>query len=195
MAAFLLGMGPPPPPQPQDVAVAIANHMLDHPDANIDPQLRMHETGVSYICFQGLIPLMALTEHVVIRIPVNDKSTKDIDIPVDIPHEDFISRVCAVMNLDVTTAELGWKSNDDAKRDPARQLATKNDLRDAFRMLVKTKNNTRRKKEVVMQIVHLVWCDDPSYSFQLVYLNLEPSCSPACQEEDGWKQSHGFCIW
>lgn len=49
MAAFLLGMGPPPPPQPQDLAVAIANHMLDHPDNNIDPQLHRHETGVSYL--------------------------------------------------------------------------------------------------------------------------------------------------
>jgi hypothetical protein len=82
-----------------------------------------------------------LTERVVVLIPMNDKSTKDIDVPVDIPHEDFISRVCAVMNLDVATAELGWKSNDYPKRDPARQLAMENDLRDAFHVLVKTKNN------------------------------------------------------
>lgn len=136
-----------------------------------------------------------MTERVVVRIPVNDKSTKDIDVPVDIPCEDFISRVCAAMNLDVTTAELGWKSNDDAKRDPARQLATENDLRDAFRMLVKTKNNTRRKKEVVMQMVHLVWSDISSYSFQLVDLIPEPPCPSARKEEDGWQQSHGFRIW
>ncbi|KIJ93283.1 hypothetical protein K443DRAFT_135080 [Laccaria amethystina LaAM-08-1] len=133
-------MGPPPPPQPQDFAVALANHMLDHPN-NIDPQLCMHEID--------------FTDRVVIRIPVNDKSTKDIDIPVDIPHDDFVSRVCAAMNLNAATAELSWKSIDNVKHDPAGQLATENDLRDAFRALVKAKNNTRRKKEVVMQMVHL----------------------------------------
>jgi len=142
LAAYLLGMGPPPPPQPEDFTVAIANHMLDHPDDNIDPQLHRHETGASYICFLCLITLTTSTEHVVVCIPVNDKSTKDIDIPVDIPREDFISRVCTVMNLDVATAELGWKSNDDAKHDPACQLATEDNLRDAFHVLVKTKNNT-----------------------------------------------------
>ena len=81
---------------------------------------------------------------------------KDIDIPVDIPYDDFISHVCATMNLKAATAELGWKFINDAKCDPARQLATENDLQDAFRVLVKAKNNTRRKKEVVMQMVHLV---------------------------------------
>jgi hypothetical protein len=100
--------------------------------------------------------LIGFTDRVVVRIPVNDKSTKDIDIPVDIPYDDFVSRVCAAMNLTPATAELGWKSIDNAKRDPARQLATENDLRDAFHVLVKAKKNTRRKKEVVMQMVHLV---------------------------------------
>ncbi|EDR07198.1 uncharacterized protein LACBIDRAFT_328214 [Laccaria bicolor S238N-H82] len=133
-------MGPPPPPQPQEIAVAITNHLLDHQD-NIDPQLLMHEIG--------------LTDRVVVRIPVNDKFTKDIDIPVDIPYNDFVSRVCASMNLNPATAELGWKSIDDAKRDPARQLTTENDLQDAFHVLVKAKKNTRREKEVAMQMVHL----------------------------------------
>ena len=100
--------------------------------------------------------LIGFTDRVVVRMPVNDKSTKDIDIPVDIPYDDFISCVCAAMNLKVATAKLGWKFIDDAKHDPARQLTTENDLQDAFRVLVKAKNNTRRKKEVVMQMVHLV---------------------------------------
>jgi len=100
--------------------------------------------------------LIGFTDHVVVHIPVNDKSTKDIDIPIDIPYDDFISCVCAAMNLNAATAELDWKSIDDAKHDPARQLTTENDLRDAFHMLVKAKQNTRRKKEVVMQMVHLV---------------------------------------
>lgn len=43
MAAYLLGMGPMPPPQPEEVAVALANHALDYPDANLNPQF--HQTG------------------------------------------------------------------------------------------------------------------------------------------------------
>jgi len=48
MAAYLLGMAPMPPPQPEEVAVALANHMLDHPDDNLNPHLHNaqgHQTG------------------------------------------------------------------------------------------------------------------------------------------------------
>ena len=74
---------------------------------------------------------------------VNDKVTRDIEFPIDIEHRDFISRVCAVMNLNVATAQLGWKLNDDAKCNPAQQLTTQEDLQEAFRSLLKTKNNPR----------------------------------------------------
>ena len=48
MAAYMLGMAPMPPPQPNEVAVALANHVLDHPDANLNPEF--HQTGnVRYI--------------------------------------------------------------------------------------------------------------------------------------------------
>ena len=43
MAAYMLGMAPMPPPQPNEVAVALANHVLDHPDANLNPEF--HQTG------------------------------------------------------------------------------------------------------------------------------------------------------
>ena len=46
---------------------------------------------------------------------VNDKVIRDIKFPIDIEHEDFINHVCTAMNLNVTTAQLGWKSNDDPK--------------------------------------------------------------------------------
>lgn len=94
--------------------------------------------------------------RVLTRIPINNKATRDIEIDVDITLEDFVSRMCANMGLDRTTAQIGWKSNDDAKRAPARQLATEDDLKSCFRDLLKLKNNTRRTKEVVMHIVHLV---------------------------------------
>ena len=38
MAAYMLGMALMPPPQPNEVAVALANHVLDHPDANLNPE-------------------------------------------------------------------------------------------------------------------------------------------------------------
>jgi hypothetical protein len=100
--------------------------------------------------------------RVLTRIPINDKATKDIEIDVDITLQDFISRMCANMGLNPMTAQIGWKSNDDAKRAHARQLATEDDLKTAFGDLLKLKNNTRRTKEVVMNIIHLVshplWC-------------------------------------
>ena len=94
--------------------------------------------------------------RVLIRIPINNKATRDIEIDVDITLQDFVSRMCANMELDPTTAQIGWKSNDDAKRAPARQLATEDDLKTAFRDLLRLKNYTRRTKEVVMHIIHLV---------------------------------------
>ncbi|KAF8811481.1 hypothetical protein BYT27DRAFT_7277025 [Phlegmacium glaucopus] len=161
MAAYLLGMGPMPPPTQQEIAVAAANRMLDnatpgpaniHDDLreeNIDPQLRTQQVT------QVDPPAGPLIGRVLTRIPINDgKATRDIEINIDIPLQDFVSRMCANMGLDPTTAEIGWKSGDDAKRAPARQLATEDDLKTAFRDLLKLKNNTRRTKEVVMHIIH-----------------------------------------
>jgi hypothetical protein len=161
MAAYMLGMAPMPPPQPEEVAVALANHMLDHPDANLDPQFRVHnvqgrQTGEYSSQVLRRILITSHLEKILVRMPVNDKVTRDIKFPVDIEHGDFISRICAVMNLNVATAQLGWKSNDDPKRNAARQLTTQDDLREAFRSLLKTRNNPRRQKDVVMLIVHLV---------------------------------------
>ncbi len=90
-------------------------------------------------------------------MPINDKATRDIEInTTGLTLQDFLSRVCANMGLDETTAPIGWKSNDDPKRAPARQLGTEDDLKSAFRDLIKMKNNSRRTKEVVMYIIHLV---------------------------------------
>ena len=98
-----------------------------------------------------------LVGRVLTRIPINGgKATKDIEINVDITFQDFISRMCANMDLDPTTAQIGWKTLDDAQRMPARQLASDDDLKNAFRDLLKLKNNPRRKKEVVMLVIHLV---------------------------------------
>jgi hypothetical protein len=100
-----------------------------------------------------------LAPCIITRIPVivnGNKSTSDIELQPDLSHEDFLSRVCAHMGLNPATAQLGWKPNDEAQRAPARQLATDNDLTQAFTALVKKQSNPRRQKEVVMVIVDLV---------------------------------------
>ena len=73
----------------------------------------------------------------------------------DIAHEDFFSRVFANMSLDRATAQLGWKTNDEPKRGPAHRLATNEDVDAAFREIAKMKT-PRRRKEAVLDIIHLV---------------------------------------
>lgn len=90
------------------------------------------------------------------RIPINDKVTRDIEINVDITFRDFVSRICANMGIDPATAKIGWKSSDDLKRAPARQLDNEGDLKSAFRGLLKMQRSTRRTKEAVMFISHVV---------------------------------------
>jgi hypothetical protein len=58
------------------------------------------------------------------------------------------------MSLDHTTAQLGWKTNDEPKCGPAHQLATNEDVDAAFREIAKMKT-PRRCKEAVLEIVHL----------------------------------------
>ncbi|KAF8799498.1 hypothetical protein BYT27DRAFT_7176287 [Phlegmacium glaucopus] len=158
MAAFLLGAGPMPPPTQQEIAVAMANHMLDNAtpgpanvgnnnaDENINPELRSQPIPEGYPQLVG---------RVLTRIPINDKVTRDIEINVDITFQDFVSRICANMGIDPATAEIGWKSSDDLKRAPARQLDNEGDLKSAFRDLLKMQRSTRRTKEVVMFISHV----------------------------------------
>lgn len=67
----------------------------------------------------------------------------------------FISRMCANLDLDPATAQFGWKTLDDAQSTPARQLVTEDDLKNAFRDVLRLKNGPGRK-EAVMLIVHLV---------------------------------------
>lgn len=62
------------------------------------------------------------------------------------------------MALDRATADLGWKSNDEPKHGRAHRLATNDsdDIDRAFRTLINTKNQPRRRREVFMEIIHLV---------------------------------------
>lgn len=104
-----------------------------------------------------------LTHHqsvgsVTVRLPLSNKVFRDINFPADIPRPDFFDCIFANMALDRATAELGWKSNDEPKRRPAHRLATNNsdDIDNAFRTLLKTMNQPRRRREVFMEVIHLV---------------------------------------
>ena len=69
------------------------------------------------------------------------------------------------MNLDPTSAQLGWKTNDEPKHALAHQLSTPADVDNAFKTLMKMKSSTRHQKEVVMVIVHLVrWPLHPNHN-------------------------------
>ncbi|KAF8805111.1 hypothetical protein BYT27DRAFT_7105037 [Phlegmacium glaucopus] len=163
VAAYLMRMAPTPPPTQQDRAVAVANYLLDGgqlreeeessaDDENIDPQLRIQPQPQ----LQNQVAVApAPVGNITVRLPLNNKVFRDIKFPADIPRQDFFDRICANMGLDRATAQLGWKSNDEAKRARAHDLATNNDVDNAFNAILKMKNNTRRQKEVYMEIIHL----------------------------------------
>ena len=60
------------------------------------------------------------------------------------------------MNLDPMVAELGWKSNDELKKTPVHCLKTHDDVNEAFKVLSALLSNTRRRKPIWMEIIHLV---------------------------------------
>ncbi len=83
---------------------------------------------------------------------------RDINFPVNIPHDKFFECIFAIMAVDPVTAELGWRSNDEPKFGPVHHLATDNSdaLEGAFRTLLKKMNQSRRQEDVIMEIKHLV---------------------------------------
>jgi hypothetical protein len=68
----------------------------------------------------------------------------------------FLSRICANFDVMPDSAKLGWKSNDDAKRDPYHHLKTADDAANAFRILGGHLKNPRRTRPVYMEIANLV---------------------------------------
>lgn len=76
----------------------------------------------------------------------------------DIPPKDFLSRVCANMNIPVEGAQLAWKSSDEAKKAQPRRLLTDDDVRQAFSEFRPVLSSTRRVKPVWMEVINLVSC-------------------------------------
>ena len=99
---------------------------------------------------------LILVHNITVRVPINDKVNRDIVFPSDIPRNDFRDRIMAAMNLDPTTAQLGWKTNDEGKHSLAHQLITDADIDNAFKTITDIQKNPRRKKEIFMEVTHLV---------------------------------------
>ena len=80
-------------------------------------------------------------------------------LPTDIPFEDFISRVCARMDLDLANSDtlLGYKLSGDPVRTPPYHLSNEEELREAIQKGV-DKVRRSRSREVFIEIHNMV-CD------------------------------------
>lgn len=76
-------------------------------------------------------------------------------LPVDIPYEDFMSRVCARMGLDPHNARLGFKYPRDACRAQWHALANEEHLRAAMDCGMAYICHAR-KRRIVLKIENLV---------------------------------------
>ncbi|KAJ7676418.1 hypothetical protein B0H17DRAFT_1139856 [Mycena rosella] len=110
------------------------------------------------------VPPQGPASLITVKVPVYGAVNKDkkaptvnttLVLPSDIPATDFFSRIHAQMNVDPTTAVLGWKESAERRRDPYHRLASAEDLNGAFKSLIKLQTSTRRKKDVIMEVVNL----------------------------------------
>jgi hypothetical protein len=87
---------------------------------------------ISEIPLQRVLILIFADGHVIVCLPVNDKVTRDIEFPSDIPCSDFRDRVMAAMNLNPATALLGWKTSDEPKHAATHELTTDSDIDNTY---------------------------------------------------------------
>src|SRR5271170_2296731 len=99
--------------------------------------------------------------RVEVQIPIKPKtaggavSTRLVSFDEDISSGDFLSRVCAYMDLPLDEAQLGYKWNFERRRDPPHRLLTCEDIKEAFEKAIQL-SSSKRRKEVIMEIVDLV---------------------------------------
>ena len=163
-AAYLLGMGPTPPPQPQDVAAAVARRLLDNADAavldaadeNVDPVSELLITPLIMHSESDAYYIPGRSTRVVVRVPTEDRTTRDIDFPADVPRFDFRDRIIAAMDVNAYSVKLGWKTSDEKQRTLPHQLKTDADADQAIKTILEIQGNPRRKRAIVLEIIHLV---------------------------------------
>ncbi|KDR70485.1 hypothetical protein GALMADRAFT_214553 [Galerina marginata CBS 339.88] len=79
--------------------------------------------------------------RIVVGLPVNDKVTRDIEFPVDIPYLDFCDRIMAALGVDPASAVLGWKTSNKGKRAAAHELGKDLDMEHAFNTILNIQDN------------------------------------------------------
>ena len=67
-------------------------------------------------------------------MPITDRLERDLSFPANNNRNDLLDQVCAAMNVDCATAQLGWKTNDDGSH-AAQELKTVHDVDQAFATL------------------------------------------------------------
>ncbi|KAJ7127664.1 hypothetical protein C8R44DRAFT_616163 [Mycena epipterygia] len=163
--SFLLGLGPLPAPTQKQTAVAMMQAALD---SNMFDQHRMFEEDEDEENENEHDPegffARGHPSLITVKVPVYGAVKKDkkaptvtttLVLPSDIPATDFFSRIHAQMNVDPTTAVLGWKESAERRKDPYHRLESAEDLDGAFKCLAKLQTSTRRKRDVIMEVVNL----------------------------------------
>ncbi|KAJ6524816.1 hypothetical protein B0H19DRAFT_910175, partial [Mycena capillaripes] len=127
-------MGPMPPPTNQELAVAHMQHSLNQ--------------------LEVLVPAPAEPESATTQATIAPPIRLGFSIN-DIPPGDFLSRICANMDLIPANTQIGWKSSTDLKRALPHPLRTDEDVQAAFDHFRPILSSTRRTKKVWMEIINL----------------------------------------
>ncbi|KAE9395206.1 hypothetical protein BT96DRAFT_997812 [Gymnopus androsaceus JB14] len=154
-----------PPPTNQQCAVAGMQYALDHNFANPGfHHMQPHPQPPIALQYQAhpapAVPKCLAVTHVVnVRVPgpTHDGAPALIlmDINIDtIDPQDFLTQVCACMEVEVDKVKLGWKAFNAQLRDAPNWLETVDDVQKAFQEFQAILDNKRRTKQVHMIIVN-----------------------------------------
>lgn len=99
--------------------------------------------------------------HIYVSVPLNTGvvggivSRTEIRLAIDIPFLDAYSRLCARMDLDPLTSQLGYKYHDDRRRDEPHQLSNADQWQTAINHGIDLMRRARTRR-VVLEITNLV---------------------------------------
>lgn len=113
--------------------------------------------------FSKFVYRLATITHFSLSIPLNTNvvggiiTQTPLRLPIDLTFEDFFSRICAKMELDLLTAKIGCKLSGNHKADAPYQLANEDEFRFVMERVI-DKIKRARTKEVIIELFNLVSC-------------------------------------
>ena len=113
-----------------------------------------------HVLYPNLYYLVDIS-HISLTVPLNTGvvggmvTQTPLRLPVDLPFDDFFSRVCARMDLEPLEASIGYKFSGDRKTDAPFRLSSEDELRGAMAKGIE-KMKRARTKAVIMEIFNLV---------------------------------------